>query len=139
MRTSRLLALAVSTAVIGGSAGAVHAEPAGPQRLRGMDGRSFAVTVTGLGEPFANCYTFRAGGVWDDPLLPAPGSWQQTRVGASTSYSASLGPIEQHGTVTPAGGGGELRLHAVTGVPAGVLGPDPLTLVSVGHEVDTCP
>lgn len=146
MRTSRLLALAISTAVIGGSAGAVHAEPSEPQRLRGMEGRSFVVDVfVGVEKLFGNCYTFDADGVWiDTAALPATGTWQQSGVGAATSYTASLatplGPIEQRGTVTPAGGRGVLQLRAVTDVPAGILGNEApaLRLTSIGHEVDDC-
>ena len=52
---------------------------------------------------FDNCYTFEADGDWIDKFaLPATGTWEQGRVGASTSYTASLGPIEQRGTVSPA-------------------------------------
>ena len=139
MRTSRLLALALTTAVLGSSAGAVHATPSESQRLRGMEGRTFAVTVTGLGEDFQNCYEFRADGTWIDPMVP-PGEWSQGRAGASTTYEASTTvPIAegvewqlvQQGTVSPAGGKGVLQLHATT--TFGLF-----TLTSVGYEDPDC-
>src|SRR6056297_2406710 len=143
MRTSRLLALAVTTAVLGSTAGAVHAAPSESQRLRGMEGRSFAVEVFELSAPeatFPNCYTFD-GDDWIDPLLPAAGTWEQHSVGATTAYTASFGPVVQSGTVSPAEGRGVLQLHAVTEVPEGIFGPDApaLTFVSTGYEVDKCP
>src|SRR6056297_585527 len=137
MRTSRFFALAVTTAVLGSTAGAVHAAPSESQRLRGMEGRSFEVDVY-VGDALFiedNCYTFDDDGVWIDQfaLLMGieAGTWEQSRVGASTSYTANAGPIQQHGTVTPAGGSGVLQLRSESDV-------DGLKLISTGYEVPSC-
>lgn len=148
MKLTRLLAPALGAALVAASAGTAMAAPTGPQRLRGMDGRSFAVEVTGgsaigLPDPLSNCYTFEAGGTWIDPAFPAPGTWTQDRVGAATTYSASASAyggfvmLEQTGRVTPAGGRGVLQLEASSTVTVG--GAVAATLESVGEEVDSCP
>lgn len=144
MKLARLLAPVLGTAVLAASGGIAMAQPDGPQRLRGMEGRSFAVEVIGLDStPIQNCYTFDEDGVWIDDAVPIPGSWSQNGVGATTSYSAVLlgGAISQHGTVTPAKGSGVLQLSATTNIAAGVLGPNApaLTVHSVGSEVEACP
>ncbi len=151
MKLARLLAPVLGTAVLAASGGIAMAQPDGPQRLRGMEGRSFAVEVTGLAPtPIQNCYTFEEDGVWIDDAVRVPGtdiripgSWSQNGVGATTSYSAVLldGAISQHGTVTPAKGSGVLQLSATTNIAAGVLGPNApaLTVHSVGSEVEACP
>ena len=152
MKLTRLLAPALGATLVAASAGTAMAAPDGPQRLRGMDDRSFDVVVTGgealgLPESFPNCYTFEADGTWIDPQFPdadnpVPGTWEQHRVGATTGYSASASAfggvvtLEQSGRVTPAGGRGVLQLEAVSTVSFG--GNVAATLESVGSEVDSC-
>ncbi len=144
MRHPKTLATILAAAgLTAGIATPAAAAPSDSQRLRGMGDRSFAVSVslqdgTTL---FPNCYTFRADGAWIDPLAPA-GTWEQHSVGASTTYTASaatpLGDIVQHGTVTPKWGSGVLQLRASTVIPAGIVGANEVTVVSVGSEVDSC-
>ena len=143
--------------VIAGSAGA---DPDKSQRLRGLEGRVFAVNVRDLfaepgspGEFFDNCYTFYADGTWDDPLFPELGSWYQDSVGAKTSYSGAAFAadldiglpflinvlLEQRGMVTPAQGRGILQLWAFTEVFSEELGGLIGQFESVGYEVEECP
>lgn len=141
MKTKSLFAGLLSLTLIIGMVGYVMAAPDGPQRLRGLDGRTFAVEVTNLttGEsPFNNCYTFNADGSWDDPEFlpgfPVPGVWEQYSTGAKTTYTAAaIFPLDefvgirliQDGTVTPAGGRGVLQLDAFNVVDVVLLGsPD---------------
>lgn len=149
MKLTRLLAPILGAALMVASAGTATAAPDGPQRLRGMDGRSFEVEVSlPDGTFFAfNCYTFDADGTWIDPKFPDPdssvaGTWEQDGVGATTSYRASASAfggfvtIEQTGRVTPAGGRSVLQLEAMSTVTVG--GEIFATLESVGQEVDSC-
>jgi len=126
-----------------GAAGTAHAQPDGPQRLRGLEGRQFLVAVAsadGSGDiQFENCYTFGADGSWTDPFaLPIQFTWEQSRVGASTDYVVRFdgdpadGAVFQTGSIRP-GRGGVLQLSAST--PLTPFGP----LVSTGHEVESCP
>lgn len=136
---------------IGASAGG---GPTESQRLRGLGGRVFAVSVEEVSPPgpgFDNCYTFLANGTFVDPLFPAPpgvpGTWTQHSVGAATTYTATAefqipggGPLVtlvQEGTVTPAPGRGILQLEANTTV---FVGEAPtFVFFSRGQEVDVCP
>jgi hypothetical protein len=137
------VAILAAAGLTAGIASVASAAPADSQRLRGMGDRSFAVAVSlEDGTPITtNCYTFEADGTWIDPLAPT-GSWEQHRVGARTSYTASaptpLGDIVQHGTVTPQHGDGVLQLKATTVIPAGLVAPVEVTVVSVGAEVESC-
>lgn len=138
------------------------AAPDGPQRLRGMEGRTFEVQVSNLttGEPdFKNCYTFEEGGVWIDPLFlvgnVVPGTWVQHSNGARTPYTAEatadavpgivIVDLVQEGMVTPARGKGVLQLEANTTVDIILTlpGEDPMVLetqelVSVGFQNNDC-
>ena len=81
MKLTRLLAPALGVAMIAASAGTATAAPDKPQRLRGMEDRSFAVEVTlPDGSSFPNCYTFEADGTWIDPAAPE-GVWSQRGAG----------------------------------------------------------
>ncbi len=139
MKLTRLLAPALGVAVVAASAGTATAAPDKPQRLRGMEDRSFAVEVTlPDGSSFPNCYTFEADGTWIDPAAPE-GVWSQRGVGSYTATSdLGVGVLSQRGIVTPTGEDGGLELRARTYIPAGAFGPDPLTVVSIGSEVESC-
>lgn len=119
------------------------AAPDGPQRLRGMEGRSFKVDVElpNGASLFENCYTFATDRSWVDGMIPVRGQWEQHRIGASATYVATLGTaaglIVQEGTIAPARRG-TLRLEATTDIPAGLFGPNPITVVSTGTEVESC-
>ena len=156
-----IIALIATFGVIG-VVETVGAAPDGSQHLRGLGGRVFLVEVHDLFEDvfFDNCYSFNADGIWNDPLFPALGSWNQDSNGAKTSYTGealaeaiNLGSeempfivdllIEQVGKVTPAKGKGTLQLTAFSQVFFVEFdgGGDLLVgeFVSVGNEVDECP
>jgi hypothetical protein len=147
-----LLTAFIGTIIILGIAGSAMATPDGSQRLRGMEGRVFFVSVEvvssilgddlPVGTVFPNCYFFDADGVWFDPGFPALGSWTQDSNGAKTSYTASANDggglqLDQVGTVTPGHGNGVLQFEAFSTllIPGLVLAE----FVSVGAEVDECP
>jgi hypothetical protein len=139
--THRLAGLALGLITLGATVGVAHADPAGPQRLRGLDGRIFLVDVKPIDDPlgptiFSNCYTFGVDGGWIDAVVPTiPFVWEQTSTGASTDYTVfdPTGAEFQTGHIGPANGGGSLELRAST--PVTPLGP----LYSFGHEVAACP
>ena len=138
----------------------VRATPDASQRLRGMAGRVFEVTVevtkddlgifegifgAPVGTTFPNCYIFAAdanasGNNWSESAFPTEGVWTQGSVGAKTSYQVTnVTGFQQLGQVTPAKGKGVLQLEAVSTILA--FG---LEFVSVGSEVqgsdiDDCP
>lgn len=130
------------------------AVPDDSQRLRGLGGRTFAVEVTNLtdGSIFQNCYVFDEDGTWSEPLFPVPGTWMQNSIGAKTTYSASalldigggLGVLlEQHGTVTPAGGTGVLQIEAFSSASVIVIADSSLIAAlgdfySVGQQDNDC-
>lgn len=140
-RTTKMTTLCTAAALTASTGSVVSATPTESQHLRGLGGRSFAVQVfLEDGAPlFPNCYTFEADGTWIDPLAPL-GTWEQDRTGADTTYSAvaptPFGDIEQTGSVRPRGG--LLQLRASTFVPAGIAGPDSVTVISIGQEVESC-
>ena len=138
--------------------GTLEANPEGSQRLRGLEGRVFAVNVYDvfIDEYFDNCYTFNADGTWVDPLFPALGNWNQDSNGAKTSYTGTAfaedldfgAPgepflvnilLEQQGMVTPARGRGNLQLYAFSEAFSDELGGLIGQFESVGHEVEECP
>lgn len=151
MNKKAFLTAVIATIISFCIAGSAVAKPDGSQRLRGMEGRVFFVSVEvvssvlgddlPVGTVFPNCYFFDADGVWFDPGFPALGSWQQDSNGAKTSYSAFAEDnglqLEQVGTATPAHGKGVLQLEAFSTllIPGLVLAE----FVSVGAEVDECP
>lgn len=134
--------VAILTAAIGvlGFDGTLEAQPSDSQRLRGLGGRVFLVSVTLNGQPFSpnNCYFFETGGNWYETGFPTAGTWTQHSVGASTTYSVDalaaggLLQLLQDGQVTPARGSGVLQLIATSTLPA-IPG---LEFVSVGYEID---
>jgi hypothetical protein len=154
-----LISLVVFSTFIASS---LQAAPEESQRLRGLEGRTFAVEVTDLSgnpPPFSNCYAFNEDGSFDDPLfLPPPGptipgTWTQDSNGAKTGYTATAIVavdeqfsvlLTQVGTVTPARGGGVLQLDAFNTVDL-VLTDDPGIVImalaqlrSVGHQDNQC-
>lgn len=134
-----------------GAVGPLAATPDESQRLRGLGGRVFEVTVVELpdGVPFSNCYFFEEDGTWIDPPFPGgPGTWGQHTNGASTTYTAMATweipdvlsvVLVQDGIVTPARGRGVLQLEATTLV-TGVIGGEPLEVefLSVGFQNNDC-
>jgi hypothetical protein len=137
-----------------GAVESLLATPDGSQRLRGLEGRTFEVMVMQFldGEligTFKNCYAFQADGVWNDPLFPVPGSWEQHTNGASTTYSGEAYYIDddleaillQEGSVTPAEGSGVLQLQATSEAVITFFDP-PFVIVfdylSVGFQNDDC-
>ena len=128
------------------------ATPDESQRLRGLGGRTFEVTVVELpdGVPFANCYFFEEDGTWIDPPFPGgPGGWVQHTNGASTTYTAMAEgdwfpgvylELEQNGMVTPAQGTGVLQLEATSLVSVFVAGEvvAEVGFFSVGFQNDDC-
>jgi hypothetical protein len=165
----RILCLAAAIGLIAsgltiGIVDSVEAKPGESQRLRGLEGRVFAIhgeylfsLIPGVavGDEFDNCYYFNADGVWLDPKFPEPanpadnpegawpGIWIQHSNGAKTSYTAmaeipAAVELVQSGTVTPAGGRGTLQLEAYSTV----IIPGPVVIaevVSIGYQVDECP
>ena len=151
-----VLAALISIGIVGSAA----AVPDESQRLRGMAGRVFQVTVevtkddfgvfemffgAPVGTTFPNCYIFaidanEMGNNWFETAFPTEGVWNQGSTGARTSYGVTnLDGFEQLGQVTPAGGKGVLQLEAVSTIS--FLG---LEFLSVGAEVqgsdiDDCP
>ena len=157
LNKTALYATLVGVIISLGITGTLSATPDGSQNLRGLGGRTFAVEVTNLttGEVFFNCYTFNEDGSWIDPRFPVPGTWTQNSNGAATSYSATailpLGGnvaavLEQHGTVTPAGGSGTLQIDATSSAAIVLINQDgsfsllvPLgDFHSVGSQDDGC-
>jgi hypothetical protein len=155
MLKKALLVLAVGVLTVALTGVPAMATPDGPQRLRGMEDRTFLVEVSLLDGSFLfdNCYTFNADGTWFDLVLTgiggfenAIGEWEQDSNGVSTTFSVEAdltpfgagGSLIQNGAVTPAMGTGVLQLSAIITIPAGVVGPE-LMVSSVGSEVESCP
>ena len=147
-----LVAVLVFAVGIFGAVGPLLATPDDSQRLRGLGGRIFEVTVVELpdGEPFANCYFFEEDGTWIDPPFPGgPGTWVQHTNGASTTYTAVAEGewvpgvylvLEQNGAVTPAQGSGVLQLEATSIVDVLVGGEvvAEVEFYSVGFQNNDC-
>ena len=143
-KTKQLTAIAVLLGT-GLSMGAAFAAPDGSQKLRGLEGRVFLVTVevvrddfgvfefffgAPVGTTFPNCYAFNADD-WTETGFPTTGTWSQDSVGARTGYVVTNNEgLEQLGFVSPAGGKGVLQLQAVS-----TINPAGLEFFSVGAEV----
>lgn len=135
------------------------AEPARPDELNGLAGRTFAIEAeivysidpeSPVGLVFENCYTFNEDGSWIDPLwFPGeviPGVWVQHTELPKIQYTATVTASDpllliQNGVVNPSRGKGNQKLTAYTTVFA-VENGDPLLVVEVvsrGRAVETCP
>lgn len=135
------------------------AEPARPDELNGLAGRTFAIEAeivysidpgSPVGLVFENCYTFNEDGSWIDPLwFPGdviPGVWVQHTELPKIKYTATVTASDpllliQNGEVNPSRGKGNQKLTAYTMVFF-VEDGDPLLVVEVvsrGRAVETCP
>ena len=144
--------LALGAGTLAATSLPVEASPSESQRLRGLEGRTFAVHTEVIDVPnippvFDNCYTFGADGTFINPLFPdfdttevVPGTLSQQSTGARTTFVAEvpLGPVllRTEGTVTPAQGGGVLQITAVSEVF--VAGSSIGTTVEAGAESTDC-
>lgn len=150
----RFLGILISFGMVS-SAGA---DPAWSDSLGGLEGRVFAIEAEVLasldpnlpaGTTFNNCYAFREGGVWVDPLFPdpangivIPGTWVQHSELPKILYTAivDVDPgllLVQNGTVNQSLGNGNQSLTAYTTVYFG--GVPIIQVLSTGRAVESCP
>ncbi len=144
-KQASLTALGLTLIATAGFMASALAAPSESQRLRGLEGRVFLVTVevtrddlgifaflfgAPAGTTFPNCYAFNATD-WTETGFPTTGQWTQDSVGVKTSYEVTNADgLVQEGLVTPARGKGVLQLQAVTTIEGAGL-----EFVSVGAEV----